>query len=204
MSKSSNKHAELTVIVDAIGAQGDGVADGPTGRYFIPFAAPGDTVSILPGKRRGDGVEASIKAIVEPSPDRITPLCRHFETCGGCAIQQVTPQRIALEKQAILRQALSRRGLDAVPIADTITIAPGARRRARFAVHRGLKPALGFRRRRSRMVLDITECPVMRPSIIALAAPLRTLVRDISSLGGSAEISITASDAGLDVLFLPA
>ena len=203
MPKISNKHAELTVIVDAIGAQGDGVADEPSGRYFIPFAAPGDKLSISPGKRRGDGVEASVKDIVEPSPDRTAPMCRHFESCGGCTLQHVTPQRIAIEKQAMLRQALSRRGLDGVPIAETITVAPGSRRRARFVVHRGLKPALGFRRRRSRMVLDITECPVLRPSIVAIIASLRTLVREISSLGASAEISITASDAGLDVLFLP-
>ena len=194
---------EITLTVDALGAQGDGVAVYEDTRLYIPFAAPGDRVSIRPERRRGDGVEASINAIIDPSPDRVTPACRHFETCGGCALQHVNADRIATEKKSMLQQALSRRGFGDAPIADTVTIPPKSRRRVRFALHRGKVSALGFRQRRSRTVLDIAECPVARPALSALAAPLRALVRDIPSLGGGAMISVTECDAGLDVLFAP-
>jgi 23S rRNA (uracil1939-C5)-methyltransferase len=203
VKNSSNIRQKLTVTVDSIGAQGDGVATGPNGRFYIPFAAPEDQLSITPGRRRGDGAEAGIVAVIEPSPDRAAPVCRHFEICGGCVLQHISGPRIAAEKKALLTQALARRGLENAPVADTVTIPPGARRRVRFALHNGQSPAFGFRRRNSRFVMDMTECPVTRSSIVALAAPIRALIATIPALGASAEISVTDCDSGLDVLLAP-
>jgi 23S rRNA (uracil1939-C5)-methyltransferase len=203
VNSSSNIRQKLTVSVDSIGSQGDGVANCPEGRFYIPLAAPGDLLSITPGRRRGDGREAAIKAVIDPSPDRITPICRHFETCGGCALQHVAAARIASEKKAMLTRALARRGLKDIPVSETVTIAPETRRRVRFAVHNGQAPAFGFRRRNSRFVMNMTECPVARPSIVALASHLRALIPDLPALGVSAEISVTDGDSGLDVLIAP-
>lgn len=104
----------------------------------------------------------------------------------------------------MLTQALARRGLKDAPVGDTVTIPPGARRRVRFALHNGQAPAFGFRRRNSRFVMNMTECPVARPSIVALASPLRALIANIPALGASAEVSVTDCDSGLDVLLAPA
>lgn len=204
VKNSSNIRQRLTVTVESIGAQGDGVATGPDGRFYIPFAAPGDRLSITPGRKRGDGAEAAIDTVIEPSQDRTTPACRHFETCGGCALQHIAASRIAAEKKTMLTQALARRGLKDAPVGDTVTIPPGARRRVRFALHNGQAPAFGFRRRNSRFVMNMTECPVARPSIVALASPLRALIANIPALGASAEVSVTDCDSGLDVLLAPA
>lgn len=200
---SSNIRRKLTVTVESIGAQGDGVVNDSNGRFYIPFAAPGDQLSITPGRRRGDGVEAAIAAVIEPSPDRATPVCRHFETCGGCALQHVATARIAVEKKALLTRALARRGLENTPVAETVTIAPETRRRVRFALHNGQIPAFGFRRRNSRFVMDMAECPVARPSIVAVAPYLRALIPNLPALGASAEISVTDCDSGLDILLAP-
>ena len=137
----SNIRRNFTVSVECIGAQGDGVANGPEGRFYIPFGVPGDQLSITPGKRRGDGREAAISTVIAASPDRIIPACRHFKTCGGCTLQHVATARIAAEKKAMLIRALARRGLNDVPVAETVTVAPETRRRARFAAHNGQTPA---------------------------------------------------------------
>lgn len=199
----SNIRRNFTVSVESIGAQGDGVANGPEGRFYIPFGAPGDQLSITPGKRRGDGREAAISTVIAASPDRIIPACRHFETCGGCTLQHVAAARIAAEKKAMLIRSLARRGLNDIPVAETVTVAPETRRRVRFAAHNGQAPAFGFRRRNSRFVMDLTECPVTRPSILAFAPALRALIANLPALGVSAEISVTDSESGLDVLMAP-
>ena len=39
---------ELEVRIGRLGAQGDGIAEGPDGPLFVPFALPGELVASLP------------------------------------------------------------------------------------------------------------------------------------------------------------
>lgn len=201
MPKNSRSHA---VTVESIGAQGDGIAEGPDGRYYVPFAAPGDRLEVRPGAARADGRAARITRMVTPGPDRVPPVCRHFETCGGCALQHLSSGAIAALKRDTVAAALARRGLRGFEMAPTLCIAPGARRRARFVLRRGRSAAFGFRAPRSHSVVDIAECPAIRPAIAALIAPLRAFSQTIGALGRNAEISVTETDSGLDIAFRPA
>ncbi|TYK91377.1 RNA methyltransferase, partial [Streptococcus pyogenes] len=56
-----------------LGAQGDGVAMTEGGEVFIPFTLPGETVTAARQKDR-----ATLMSVLEPSPLRIDPACRHF------------------------------------------------------------------------------------------------------------------------------
>jgi 23S rRNA (uracil1939-C5)-methyltransferase len=66
---------ELEVRIERLGAQGDGVAQGPDGPLFVPFTLPGELVSVAaePGEARAEPL-----AILAPSPERIAPICPHF------------------------------------------------------------------------------------------------------------------------------
>ena len=58
---------ELEVRIERLGAQGDGVAEGPDGPLFVPFTLPGELVKV--DAKAGDG-HAEALAILEPSPER--------------------------------------------------------------------------------------------------------------------------------------
>ena len=58
---------ELEVRIERLGAQGDGVAEGPDGPLFVPFTLPGELVKV--DAKAGDG-RAEALAILEPSPER--------------------------------------------------------------------------------------------------------------------------------------
>jgi 23S rRNA (uracil1939-C5)-methyltransferase len=193
----------MDVTVDTIGAQGDGIAHTPAGRLYIPFAAPGDRLRVAPGAPRGDGRAAAIEAILAPGPGRIEPVCRHFGDCGGCALQHLAPPAIADVKRELLQAALARRGLRELPVDATVGVPPGTRRRVRFAFRRGMRGILGFNRRESRLVLNVTECPVVRPEIAALLGPLRALCHALPMLGDGADVQATLLDTGLDLLIVP-
>jgi 23S rRNA (uracil1939-C5)-methyltransferase len=77
---------ELEVRIDRLGAQGDGLAQGPDGPLFVPFTLPGELVKVVaePGEPRPEAF-----AIIEPSQERIAPVCQYFGTCGGCALQHM-------------------------------------------------------------------------------------------------------------------
>jgi len=192
------------VTVAELGAQGDGIATCDIGRLYIPCAAPGDRLEVNVTGPRGGGHAARIVSILDSAPCRQTPACRHFGACGGCALQHIEDNTVATIKQRLLLQALERKGLANAPVGLPISVGAGTRRRIRITCRRGRTTTLGFNRRASREVLDILECLVVRPAIIELFAPLRALCAEMDALETAADIQITATETGLDLLFIPA
>ena len=205
MNKTLPNNSKLSeVTVTTIGIHGDGIANGADGRYYIPFSAPGDHLAVKPVEARNDGLYAKIEKIITPGAGRIDPVCRHFETCGGCRLQHIEGDAIASLKRSFVATALARRGLADGKIEDTLNIAPGQRRRVRLAVHKKKGPAVvGFREPRGRRVIDIQQCPAIRPAIAGLVDPLRKLAERLSAFKGTSTVQISESETGLDLLLEP-
>jgi len=192
------------VVIDRIGAKGDGISQLITGETcYVSYSAPGDRLQIAYGEPRGRNVRGTIHQIIDPGPERIPPVCRHFGACGGCALQHLSPHAVALFKKSILEDALARRNLAEITVQDTVAIPPGTRRRVELAINR--RPgavALGFHAAASRKVIDLAECAVALPSIVDLLAPLRELI-SVNALAGKADdIRITETDNGFDILII--
>src|SRR5262245_32224790 len=117
--------AEAEIEIDAIGGRGDGIGRLGGKLVFVPYAAPGDRLRIrLEGEREG-GLLGRIVARLADGPGRTTPPCRHFADCGGCALQHLEPSAYRAWKQALLREALSRRGIEA-PAASLVAVPPAS------------------------------------------------------------------------------
>ena len=99
---------ELEVRIERLGAQADGLAEGPDGPLFVPFTLPGELVKVeaRPGEPRAEAL-----AILEPSPERIAPVCQYFGTCGGCALQHMEARAYLAWKRELVVAALASRGL---------------------------------------------------------------------------------------------
>ncbi|MEI9983241.1 MAG: hypothetical protein WDN69_08555 [Aliidongia sp.] len=64
---------------------------------------------------------------------------------------------------------------------------------------------LGFHRRASHQILDLAECPVLRPGMVALCPALRALLAGLLRGGQAASVIMTEVEAGIDMgLELPA
>ena len=86
--------------ITRLGHQGDGVADGP---FYAPLTLPGENVTGKP-----DGRTLCDISIISPSPDRVTPPCRHFKSCGGCQLQHASDDFTAQWKRQVVEAALAR------------------------------------------------------------------------------------------------
>lgn len=149
--------------IERLGVQGDGVAQGPKGPLFVPFALPGERVRVAldPGNQY-----AQLLAVLEASPDRIAPICPHFGICGGCALQHLEEGAYLAWKRDQVRAALQSRGLEAE--ADPVRSVPlASRRRASFALaHTRAGVVLGYHKRGSPEVIGVEVCPVLAPEIV--------------------------------------
>lgn len=191
----------LELTIDALGAEGDGLAALPDGgRVFVPLALPGETLRA----RRGDepGAKAAIESVIVSSPDRVTPVCAHFGACGGCNMQHVSPEAYGAWKRGLLVSALAEAGMPTDKVAPLVAVPPGSRRRATWFARRGADGtvAIGFLARASHDIVDMRQCAVLAPPLVALLAPLRDLLGRMLPPGGRAEIVANLLDAGVDLL----
>ncbi len=78
-----------TVELTLDSAAYEGVAVGRVEGFvvFVRDAVPGDRVRALVRKKKKKFAEATLVEVVEPSPRRVEPACRHFGVCGGCRWQ---------------------------------------------------------------------------------------------------------------------
>ncbi len=188
--------------IDRVGTEGDGVArlgDGTS--LYLPFTLPGETVAARPLQPRGDGWHAIADSIAVASEARVPPPCRHFGRCGGCVLQHWRDADYRSWKAGLLSHALRQAGFaPAEPLAYVPGL-PGERRRIDFAVRRVAgQIVLGLHEQRSAEVIDIIDCMVLHPALMALIGPLRTLLQGLRGVRREASVIINLLQSGPDLL----
>ena len=177
------------IDIARLGAQGDGIAETPEGPLYVPFALPGERVRVSD--------EGLPQLLSEPSADRRAPVCRHFGTCGGCVAQHMGHGLYARWKRGIVVEAFRQRGLQP-EVAPLVPAPMQSRRRAVLTARRaGSRIAIGYHRRRSHDLLELEECPVLRPEILAHLPGLRAIAA--AAAGAEVRFTVLATPAGLDV-----
>lgn len=195
--------------MDHIGAKGDGVATGTIrSKYedqsrslFIPLSLPGERVSARALFDLGEGVACQLSEIIETSPDRIEPACAHFGACGGCGLQHWAPDPYRRWKRERVFTALNRAGVEPAEVDPLIVAEPGTRRRADFVMRRlAGGTVIGFHERGGNRIVDITECPILEPELLAVARNLPLISADFLSPGESARATVNRLESGADLL----
>ena len=161
----------VDVDIEALAANGDGLATLRGQRISVPFTIPGERVRVRLSERVR---AATLVDVLRPSPHRVVPHCRHFGVdaepglgaCGGC-----TWQHIAYHEQLRLKSELVDRLVRAVvpraPAArPTLAATPlddpwGYRNKVHFVFgNRASTLTMGHYVRGSRRVIPVVECPV--------------------------------------------
>ncbi len=184
----------MKVTIDRLGHHGDGIAAGPSGPIFVSQTLPGEEIE---GDLVGDRL-TNIR-IITPSNQRVRAPCAHARTCGGCLMQHAADAFVAGWKVDVVRSALAGQGLSAefLPIQ---TSEPRSRRRATLSARRTKSGAmLGFHARASDMLVNVPQCQLLHPDLIAGFPALEALVKTGASRSGEVSLTITQSLGGLDV-----
>lgn len=177
-----------------LGSQGDGIAAVEGGEVFIPFTLPGETVTAARQKDR-----ATLMSVLEASPLRVDPECRHFTECGGCALQHYEADAYRHWKRDKVVHALKGKGI-ACEVEALVPCALYSRRRVVFSARRteaGM--LLGFVRALSSEIIPIEECPISLPPVIAALDRLRALAGLVCATPKAFHMTVTATASGLDI-----
>ncbi len=177
-----------------IAAKGDGLT--ASGRYAWG-AAPGDLLL-------EDGT-------IEPGPHHVTPPCAHFGRCGGCQLQQLDEESLGHFVTARVANASVSQELGAELITPAHLSPPASRRRASLRAESSQgRVVIGFREAKSNRLVELKQCPVLLPELVAILGPLRKLLIRVGQGKGAgkgkhvharlaADIELTKVDQGLDL-----
>ena len=186
------------LAIASMGHRGDGIAEARDPAVYVPYTLPGETVEVeaVPGhldRRR-------LLAVKLPSPERIAPVCPHFGTCGGCAVQHWSFASYRAWKRGLVIEALAQAGLNA-PVGDLIDAHGEGRRRAVFHARSRDRDILevGFAASRSHRIVDVDRCPVLSPALDGAIDAAWDLAETVKHKGKPLDIQVTATEVGLDV-----
>lgn len=99
----------VEVDVQKFSSRGNGIGifkeeNGKEEHVEVPFSIPGDKVHALLLRKRKGQYKALLQGILNPSKDRIDPVCIHFNSCGGCRWQQITYEHQLQLKEATVHR----------------------------------------------------------------------------------------------------
>ena len=103
------------ITITDIGAEGNALARVNNQVVFVPMLIPGDIADIKIIRKRKNYMEGRAIRFHKYSPDRITPVCRHFGVCGGCKWQHLPYELQLRYKQKQVVDNLSRIGKIILP-----------------------------------------------------------------------------------------
>lgn len=186
--------------------------DGRT--VFAPYAIPGERVRVKLVEGKPRFARAELVEIIEASPKRVEPRCRHFfsltppsvppvdgwerggvspvnggETdgvCGGCHYQHISYDEQLQAKADILRDQLARIGkLENPPVQPTTPCPQPWNYRNHIQFHIAPGGRLGFQSPRADATIPIAECHLPEPAINQLWPLL-----DIESIPGLDRVGV--------------
>jgi 23S rRNA (uracil1939-C5)-methyltransferase len=148
---------------------GDALARHNGQPIFVPFAMPNDVAEIEIVEDKGRFARGRITQLITPSPQRITPRCKHFSVCGGCQWQHI-PYALQLQyKTAIVQEQLTRIGGLTDPLVHPTIPAPNPwRYRNHIQFHTDDEGRLGFMAAKTNTVIPIDECYILSEPVEAL------------------------------------
>jgi len=186
---------EQTVTIEKFVHGGLGLARTEKGVLFVSDVVPGEKVRVIARGSIGGQNAAQPLEIIDRSPHRRKPACAYFGICGGCDWLHCSYERQLSAKEEIVAESFARIGK--IRDLPRMEIFPspefGYRQRVQLKIDTTCK-IMGFYKRKSRDIVPISFCPLLRPGLNTLL----TRQREIAELaaGGIDQIKCIAGTRG--------
>lgn len=180
--------------IDQLGHSGDGLLRYDGHIFYIPGTLPGEHIHVR-------FHETTVELIKRESdaPTRVKPPCPLFDRCGGCSLQHMALPALLEWKVARVYKAIQQAGYDRLPLPTTFQTPPASRQRLDLALQRVSGHVILGLHQRNGDPIDMTECSIVHPDILALLSPLRDVMRSLGALTGRGALIINLLDSGPDL-----
>lgn len=98
----------IELSIESTAFKGKGIAKVDGLAVFVPGTAPGDKIKAMITRKKKSFREAKMLELIDPSPIRVEPVCRHANTCGGCTWQHIPYEKQVEYKEQHVRDHIER------------------------------------------------------------------------------------------------
>ncbi|MDR3377362.1 MAG: class I SAM-dependent RNA methyltransferase [Verrucomicrobiae bacterium] len=162
---------QISLKIQDLAFGGEGVGRIDDFVVFVPFVVVGETVLAEVTEVKKKFARARLVRVVEASPERVEPACRHFTRCGGCQYQHLAYPAQLRMKQKQIADLFERVGKVRPEVVASVLPCPapyGYRNRIMIRSQwngPAKKLEIGFIRGDNNFVEDIEECQIAEPAL---------------------------------------
>ena len=168
------KNQVLTLTIESLSSDGNGVAHKDGQAVFVPLTAPGDVAEVRIVKPMKSYAFGRVERLVTPGPGRIEQDCPAAGPCGGCSLRHISYEAECAAKTQFVRDAFARLGRLDVPVLDVIGAPNADRYRNKVQLPVGTDEnghiVTGFFAGRSHRIVACTDCKLQPEWMNRLAA----------------------------------
>ena len=185
---------DLTAMVfggDAMGRLKDGKP------IFVPFGIAGERVRVEIVEDKANFCRGRLLDVLEASPMRIAPRCRHFGVCGGCHYQHLEYEnQLRIKRQIVIDQFKRIGKFEEPPVGEIIASPDQWNYRNTIQFHLSKNGRLGYQKAATNQIVEIEECHLPLPLMNDTWPEL-----EIDPVAGVERVSLRAGE-GDDLLLL--
>ena len=181
------KNQIVTMTIEDIGADGEGIGKVEGYTLFVKGAVVGDVIRARVLKAKKTYGYAKIEEMLTPSPDRVTPRCAVAGRCGGCQLQQLSYEKQLVYKAQKVKNCLQRIG--GIPKETLKTVMEPIigmdepyhyRNKAQYPVgtNRDGALVLGFYAGHSHNIINCTDCAIQEPVNTVILETMRDFLKE--------------------------
>lgn len=154
------KNDDCILKIEALSAEGSGIARQDGLAVFVGGAMPGDTVRAHIIKVKKNYAIGKLTAVLEPSANRVAADCPLFPRCGGCVYRSMSYSAELAEKKRRVEDAFLHLAHCKIACETILSDAPDRyRNKAQYPVVReNGRVQIGFYASRSHRVIPCTDC----------------------------------------------
>lgn len=108
--KTLQKNDSLTLTIDDLTSEGEGIGKADGYAVFVKDALPGEEVRIILTKLKKNYGYGKLVEIITPSPYRVVPKCSVAKQCGGCQLQHLSYEKQLEFKENKIKNCLEKIG----------------------------------------------------------------------------------------------
>lgn len=161
------KNDRVTVTIEDMGSDGEGIGKVDGFTLFIKDAVIGDQVEAKIIKSKKHYAYARLEKVLQPSPFRVEPKCAYHRQCGGCQLQALSySEQLHFKEQKIRNHLIRIGGFDAEYIDECMQPIVGMevpfhyRNKAQYPIgtDRDGNVITGFYAGRTHTIITNTDC----------------------------------------------
>lgn len=156
------KNQEVEIAIRDLTSTGEGVGEVEGLVVFVDGALPNERVRALITQTKHQYAIGKLLDIIEPSPERVRPICPLFSRCGGCQLMHLSYGGQLMLKKKRVADAFSRiGGLKDLPIQPVKRSPNELSYRNKITlpiVWRGGRKVVGLYAKRSHEVVEVEKC----------------------------------------------